>query len=124
MRLAPRFRDNEHYGTAVYAANLVLAGLTLREGDSREAGRYLIEASKAPVNDELRYSLPGPGLQMLGYMLKYDVRDPVVEFPERVGGFNVYEGKQLLDAAAQIRKGYRPIWYPRDTRYYPGIMPG
>jgi hypothetical protein len=78
MRLAPRFRDNEHYGTAVYAANLVLAGLTLREGDSREAGRYLIEASRAPVND----------------------------------------------AAAQIRKGYRPIWYPRDTRYYPGIMPG
>jgi len=123
LRLAPGFRDSENYGTAVYAANLVLAGLTLREGDGREAGRYLIEASKAPVNDELRYSLPGPGLQMLGYMLKYDVRDPVVEFLERVGRFNA-QGKQLLDAAAQIRKGYRPIWYPRDTRYYPGIVPG
>jgi hypothetical protein len=102
----------------------VLAGLTLREGDGQKAGRYLVEASKAPVNDELRYSSPGPGLQMLGYMLKYDVRDPVVEFLERVGRFNIDHGKQLLDAAAQIRKGYRPIWYPRDTRYYPGIVPG
>jgi beta-lactamase regulating signal transducer with metallopeptidase domain len=121
LRLAPKFRDSERYGTAIYVGNFVLAGLTFQQGDGQKAGNYLIEASKAPVNDDLRYSLPGPGLQMLGYMLRDGIREPVVEFLERVGKFNLLQGKYFLQQAAQVRKGYRPLSYPRETPYYPGI---
>ncbi len=122
LTLAPTFRDTDTYGTAIYAGNMVMAGLTFREGDGEKAGRYLIEASKAPANDELRYALPGPGFQLLGFMLKYGVRDPVVEFLDRIGRMNAVQGKYLLQAADQIRKGYRPIYYPRERPYYPGMV--
>jgi hypothetical protein len=115
LRLAPKFRQDPDYGTAVFKANIVLGTVALRLGDKRSAVRYMLEASKAPASEELQYwQVPPLTLKLLGYLLKYGERDTVVEFLERFTQTKVADRSSLLAAADQIKKGFRPDWYPKD----------
>jgi hypothetical protein len=115
LSLAPKFRKDLDYGTAIFKANIVLGTVALRQGDKKSAVRYMLEASKAPVSEELAYSTwPPLTPKLLGYLLKYGERESVIEFLERFAQINVIERPSLLEAADQIRKGIQPSWYPRE----------
>lgn len=116
LSLAPKFRNDPDYGTAIFEANIVLGTVALRQGDKKSAVRYMLEASRAPASEELAYSTwPSLTPKLLGYLLKYGERDTVIEFLERYAQINVVQQASLLEAADQIRKGIQPAWYPREN---------
>jgi len=115
LSLASKFRKDPDYGTAIFKANIVLGAVALRQGDKKNAVRYMLEASRAPTSEELAYSTwPFLTERLLGYLLKYGERETVIEFLERYAQISVVERESLLEAADQIRKGIQPNWYPRD----------
>jgi beta-lactamase regulating signal transducer with metallopeptidase domain len=55
LALAPRFRDDPGYGTAIYTANMTLSAVALRDDDVRTAVARLLAASNAPPTEALVY---------------------------------------------------------------------
>jgi hypothetical protein len=73
----------------------------------------MLAASHAPASED--FDLYHWYHQKLtGYLLKYGERESVIEFLERIAPLSSRQKIYLLDAADKIRKGFRPLWYPRD----------
>jgi beta-lactamase regulating signal transducer with metallopeptidase domain len=115
LQLAPKYRSDANYGTAIYKANMTLGMIAMRvDGDKTAAAKYLLEASKAPANDELNYLVDGFILKLPVALLRYGgaaEREAVIEFLERFGRILKRRDLDLLHAARQLRQGYMPIWY-------------
>lgn len=115
LQLAPKFRDDPDYSTAVYMGNIVLGLATFRvDGNRQAAVNFMLAASHAPVSEDLDYYVPFH-TKLTGYLLKYGERASVIEFLERIAQVSTSQKSYLLEAADQIRKGFQPLWYPRDT---------
>lgn len=114
MQLAHRLVSSPDYGAAIYMGNLVLGLVTFREGDRQNAVKYMLAASRAPYSEDLDYYV-NFHIKLTGYLLKYGERESVVKFLENLAQVVVSPRakSQLLEAAAQIRKGIQPFWYPR-----------
>ncbi len=114
LQLAPKFRDNQDYGKAVYMGNIVLGLVTLRDGDKPGAVRYMLAASHAPASEDFDYYMMFHQ-KLTSYLLKYGARESVIEFLERIAPLaNASQKAYMLDSADKIRKGIQPLWYPRD----------
>ncbi len=114
LQLAPKFRDNPDYGKAVYMGNIVLGLVTFREGNRQGAVRHMLAASHAPAFEDVDYYVMYHQ-KLTGYLLKYGERESVIESLERIAPLaNASNKAYLLESADKIRKGIRPLWYPRD----------
>ena len=95
------------YGDQVFAANMVLGRVALKQGDTKEAARRLVAAGKAPASNQLRvvgpqdWSLPAD-------LLAAGERDSVLIYLDLVGGL-WKNGAALVDGwASAIRSGATP----------------
>ena len=111
LALAPRFISDPNYGTAIYKANMTMGLLVLRDGNRKAAVRYMLEASKAPVSEELARTQGLASARLPKYLLKEGERDTVIEYLERMAQISVTERTVLLESAAAIRAGRMPAWY-------------
>jgi hypothetical protein len=115
VQLAAKFSGDPNYGTALYQSNMTLGMVAMRvDGNARAAAKYMIEASKAPATDELRYDMQDFAIKLPVLLLKYgglDGREAVIEYLERFGKVFNRHDLPLLDDAGRIRRGYMPIWY-------------
>lgn len=116
LQLASRLPSNPNYGTVIYQANMTLGMVAMRvDGNTKAAARYMLTASAAPATDELRYDVQWFTLKLPVAALKYgrlDGRQAVIEYLERFGKILRRPDLSLLQNAAELRKGYMPIWYP------------
>jgi beta-lactamase regulating signal transducer with metallopeptidase domain len=115
LRLAPKYRNDTNYGTAIYKANMTLGMVAMRvDGDKTAAAKYLLAASKSPANEELEYLVDGLTLKLPVALLRYGgaaEREAVIEFLERYGRVFKRHDLDLLHSAQQLRQGYMPLWY-------------
>jgi hypothetical protein len=119
LELAPQFREDPHYGTAIYTANMTLSALALRDGDSRKALDHLRRASHAPASEALKYS-DGmvSGWRVIRDLLAQGERQAVIDFLDRMAQTNRAERIDLREAAAALRRGETPRSLGR-ARWWP-----
>jgi hypothetical protein len=111
LRLAPKFRSDPNYGTAVFCANVTLGTIAMRNGDKATAVKYMHEATKAPGSEELAYSGDAMWTRLVVPLLKYGERESVADFLEHYAQINVLEHDRLTKDAADIRAGKMPMFY-------------
>ncbi len=115
LKLAPKFRGDPDYGTAIYNANMTLGMVVMRvDGNKKAATKYLLAASKAPATEELAYGMSYFVQRLPVLLLKYggpEQRAAVIEFLERLGKISKRSDMPLLESAAQLRQGLMPLWY-------------
>jgi hypothetical protein len=115
LDLASKSRGDADYGTVIYQANMTLGMVAMRvDGNKKAAARRLLEASKAPPTDQLAYGGDAFTMKLPVLLLKYgglDEREAVIEYLERFGKVLHRADLPLLENAAELRKGYMPIWY-------------
>jgi len=109
LALAPTFHNHPSYGTAVYRANMTLASLALRDGDTRAAVEYLRQAAAAPASEELMYSRGIASWGVINDLVNAGEREVVAGFLEQMAQINVVERSRLLDAADKARRGETPV---------------
>jgi len=114
LQLAPKFRANPDYGTAIYKANMTLGMVAMRNGKQKDAVRYMLDASRAPTSEELAYNMQYFTFKLPEVLLKYGERDSVIEFLERFAKVNISQKAYLLESANLIRNGKKPLWYIHD----------
>jgi hypothetical protein len=110
LTLAPKFKDDPFYGSAVYRAHVVLGLHARREGDRAGAVRRMRDAVTAPPSRgfELR-SFGGTDVRLVNYLLKDGERDTVAEFLEKSAALRPADRGRLLKDAADIRAGRMPL---------------
>jgi beta-lactamase regulating signal transducer with metallopeptidase domain len=111
LALAPRYRNHPQYGTAIYLANMTLGTLALRDGDRKNAARFLRNASRAPASEELAYSngiVSSHQWHLAADLLKLGEKEAVLEFLERMSEISVADRFELREAASEIRRGMAP----------------
>ncbi len=113
LRAAPAFRANPDYGAAIYKANMTLGMVAMRNGDKTAAARFMLAAAKSPSCEELAYSDDYLTYKLAGQVLKYGQSDAVLEFLDTFSKTWVAQRRELLQSAAEIRRGVKPFWYPR-----------
>jgi hypothetical protein len=112
LKLAPTFRADPNYGTAMYTANMTLSALALRDGDKKKAVEHLRRASQAPASEELTYSDHiVSGWHVIRDLLAQGERQAVIDFLERMARTNLAERIDLREAAAALRRGETPRWF-------------
>jgi tetratricopeptide (TPR) repeat protein len=104
LALAPTFRNDPNFGTAIYTANMTLSALALRDGDVRNAAVHLLEASKAPSSEELVYgdTIVWQWRSLLTELAATGERQAVIRFLDRMRRVNLADkaancGAQLAD---------------------------
>jgi hypothetical protein len=105
LELAQRVPNAPHSGYAIFQGNFMLGKVALRQGNKREAARYLLIAADAPASEELRYDTMLMNLPRA--LIDWGERDAVAQFFERVAP-KTLRAKEFQDWAAQIRKGENP----------------
>jgi BlaR1 peptidase M56 len=106
LKLAPKFRTDPDYGTAMYTANMTLSALALRDGEKKKAVAYLRRASQAPASEELTYSDDiVSGWHVIRDLIAQGERQAVIDFLERMARTNLAERIDLREAAAALRRG-------------------
>jgi hypothetical protein len=108
FRLAPKYRDNPHYGMAIYTANMTLGSLALADGQKDRAVEYLRNAAQAPRSEELTYLSGIAWGRLPRQLVKLGQREPVALFLERMAEVNLADRTDLRQAAAAIRRGETP----------------
>src|SRR5262245_25646476 len=109
LSLAARSTNDPEYGDAIFFANLSLGHIMLRRGEKRQAAGYLLAASNAPPTDYLRYE--SIDMTLARHLVDWGEREAVAQFLDRCAQFN-YRSKDLIEWAAQIRKGINPDLTP------------
>jgi beta-lactamase regulating signal transducer with metallopeptidase domain/tetratricopeptide (TPR) repeat protein len=109
LALAPKFKDDPSYSTAVHRATITLGAHALREGDVRRAVQYLDQAAGIPPSGGAGYM----GLQgrLVNYLLDVGERESVARYLERVATSDPEWTKRMLTDAANIRAGRMPMSY-------------
>jgi beta-lactamase regulating signal transducer with metallopeptidase domain len=112
LALAPKYKDDPHYGDAIFEGNVVLALNTLRAGDVKGAVRYMGDAAKASnLSDDFEYASGSLRSRLANYLLKAGERESVADFLEHTARISTREKDQLLKDAAAIRAGRMPWSY-------------
>jgi hypothetical protein len=114
LRRAPAMDKDADAGTAVYQADMVLGLLAIRDRDRKTALKYLQNAAAAPITEDLAYFDQPITYPLLAVLLKDGERDSVIHFLEQFAKTSSVDRAQLLESAALIRKGQKPIWYPAE----------
>ena len=106
--LAAEFRTDPDVGTAVYKANMVLASLALRDGNTETAIEHLRRASMAPPSDELVYGHRIASWWVVDDLVQAGERDAVIAFLERMAETSIVDQSLLLESADLVRRGQPP----------------
>ncbi|MDR3699552.1 MAG: hypothetical protein P4L56_07960 [Candidatus Sulfopaludibacter sp.] len=113
-RKAPGMDKDSDAGTALYQADMLLGLLAARDHDRKAALKYLQDAAGAPVTEDLAYFDQPITYPLLSWLLKDGERDSVIRFLEQFAKTSSVDRAQLLESAALIRKGQKPVWYPTE----------
>jgi hypothetical protein len=121
LNLGTKLPNHPFSSPAIYTGNMVLGTLAFKHGDRNTAVRYMLAASHAPASENLDSYLVFY-TRLTGQLLKYGERDSVIEFLERIAQLSSRPDQKdyLLESANQIRNGYQPRWYPRETQQTEG----
>src|SRR5262249_52829928 len=111
LDLAKKFRSSPDYGTAIFTAHMALGLEAMHDGRRNDAAKHLLAAGEAQETEELQYPQQFTRYKLPAWLLKAGVREPVVRFLERFAQTNIANRQALLDAAAEIRAGQKPLWY-------------
>lgn len=98
--------DDVNYGNAVYDGNIVLGRLALRQGDVKNAGRLLLEASRTPGSTQLNSF--GPDMTLAQELLEKGERDVVLQYFTLCGHFWPAGAQQLQAWSKTVREGGTP----------------
>jgi beta-lactamase regulating signal transducer with metallopeptidase domain len=105
LKLAPDLRGDEAYSGAVFSANLLLANLAARDGDSNGAVKHVRQASLVPPSEEMAYAAPNGSYSTLcNILIGYGERDTVIAFLEHFSEISVTSRQRLLGLLATFRK--------------------
>jgi beta-lactamase regulating signal transducer with metallopeptidase domain len=109
LALAPKFRKDPDYSSAVFTANVLAGNIAAREGNNNEAVKYLRDASKIPPSEEMAYLPPSaytvPYRQLCQILTGSGYRSDVVSFLEHFAEINISERDEILAMAADARAG-------------------
>jgi uncharacterized protein (TIGR03435 family) len=108
LSLAPRFRDDPNYGTAIYTANMTLSALALHDRDRKASVAYLERASQAPWSEELAYGGDVVWRRHVRDLVAQGERQAAIAFLERMARTNIAGRIGLREWAAQLRRGVPP----------------
>ena len=112
LTVADGSSNDPRLGPARYAANVTLGAIAMREGDRREAVRYLQAAAASLSSDDLIGSHPSMVQQRLtNNLLKAGERESVADFYDQVSKHVGLSEKSFTDAALAIREGRMPQSY-------------
>src|SRR5207247_8630964 len=123
LKLAPKFRNHPNHGTAIYAANMTLSALALRDGDRNKAVGYLRQAAEAPASEELTYADDVVSRwHLIRDLVARGERQAVSNFLERMAQTNIAGRIDLRQAAAALRRGETPRWLRQGERVAGGSI--
>ena len=123
LKLAPKFRNHPNHGTAIYAANMTLSALALRDGDRNKAVDYLRQAAEAPASEELTYADDVVSRwHLIRDLVARGERQAVSNFLERMAQTNIAGRIDLRQAAAALRRGETPRWLRQGERVAGGSI--
>ncbi len=113
---APGMDKDPDAGTALYQADMLLGLLAMRDHDRKAALKYLRDAAGAPITEDLAYFDQPITYPVLSWLLKDGERASVIQFLEQFAKTSSVDRAQLLESAALIRKGEKPVWYPTEPQ--------
>jgi tetratricopeptide (TPR) repeat protein len=113
LALAPSKREDPFYSKAVYSANMVSGLLAMQDGDRPRALRHLQAAVEVPASRHLAHAFDSVTFKLAGWLLKDGERETVIAFLERLAAMPHSQQAYLLESAQAIRKGVKPLFYPR-----------
>jgi beta-lactamase regulating signal transducer with metallopeptidase domain len=111
LEMAKAHPGDPAYSAAVMTARHILATDALREGDRKEAISHLLESTKVPTSDQIRYAPPFSWLRPVNRLLKEGEREGVIQFLEAYAQLTSRDRQRLLDDAKAIREGRMPVGY-------------
>jgi hypothetical protein len=107
--VAEGFRSDPEYGNAIFNANMMLAYVESKNGNTQGTLRYIHEALKAPTADK-GGDYPWIWSRVCPFLVKQGRRNDVIAFLERFAQIDPIKRDDLLAAAAQLRHGQIPDW--------------
>lgn len=109
VSVAEKFRKDPEYGNAIFNANMMLAYVESRNGNTRGTLRYVHEALKAPTADK-GGDYPWLWSRVSRFLVQQGCQNDVIAFLERFAQIDPIKRDDLLAAAAQLRNGQIPDW--------------
>src|SRR5262249_20942154 len=106
LRLAPKYSKDWNYGNALHKGNLALGRLSLRDGHTESAKKYLLEAGKTPGSPQLNSF--GPNMTLAKELLEKGERAVVLEYFGECRNFWEMGGERLSDWSALMKDGRTP----------------
>jgi hypothetical protein len=104
LKLAPGFRNDPGYSSAVFSGEILAGLIAARHGDSDSAAEYLRDASTIPSSEEMAYRPPFVPYERLAILLAGSGhRADVIAFYEHFARINLSERDHLLQLALKLR---------------------
>ena len=117
LELAMRRPDDPNSADALFAATIALGANAFREGDRRDAIRYMLDAADSPPSMSRPAGSPVLGVslerRLIGGLLQSGERQTVIDYFERSAKKRPADRERLLAAATAIRNGKQPTNYQR-----------
>lgn len=106
LQMAPQYRENWNYGSAIFFGNFVLGRVALREGNLTQAGVYLLASAQTPGSPQLDSF--GPNLSLAKELLEKGQSGVVVQYLSLCKRFWKSDDGRLDKWIATIRAGGVP----------------
>jgi tetratricopeptide (TPR) repeat protein len=114
LEMAKAHSGDPSYSVAVMTAHQVLSAIALRDGDRERAVAHLLESTKVPPADALRYGQPFAWPRPVNALLKAGERERIVQFFEALAPLLGTQSRDdILGHAKAIREGRMPSTYQR-----------
>jgi len=106
LQMAAQYPKEWNYGNAIFYGNFVLGRIALKQGNLKEADKYLLEAGKTPGSPQLDSF--GPNMSLAKELLEKGESDAVLQFLDSCNKFWEMGQQELGQWSSDIRAGKTP----------------
>lgn len=106
LQMAPQYPKGWNFGNAIFYGNFVLGRIALKQGNLKEAEKYLLESGKTRGSPQLDSF--GPNMTLAKELLEKGESDVVLQFLDSCKKFWEMGQQQLDQWSTEIRTGKTP----------------
>ena len=106
LKMAQKFPDDWNYGNAIHQANNVLGRIALKQGEVKQADKYLLKAGQTPGSPQLDSF--GPNMSLAKELLETGERETVLQYFELCRKFWKMGGEDLDNWTKEVKAGKVP----------------
>ena len=106
LETAQKYPKDWNYGNAIHHGNNVLGRIALKQGDTKQAGEYLLKAGQTPGSPQLNSF--GPNMSLAKELLEKGEKEVVLQYLELCQKFWKMGGEKLDNWKNDVSAGNGP----------------